>query len=207
MVRPPATQQAAHVPQLVLASASPRRASLLTQLGLHFVTLASDVDETPLPDESAHAMVQRLAIAKARAAAARSSLDLPCLGADTTVVCDATMLGKPADRAQGLAMLAQLSGRAHDVLTAIAVVQGARVIVRVSLSRVFFRHIYEQEAAAYWATGEPRDMAGGYGIQGIGGIFVRRIEGSFSGIAGLPLAETEALLQTFGVNTWQYRGA
>ena len=104
-------------------------------------------------------------------------------------------------------MLAQLSGRAHDVFTAIAVVQGAREAVRLCVSRVFFRHIGEREAAAYWATGEPRDKAGGYGIQGIGGIFVRRIEGSFSGIAGLPLAETEALLQTFGVNTWQYRGA
>jgi septum formation protein len=198
-------------PQLILASASPRRAALLRQLGLHFVIQPSDLDETPLAGESAEAMVRRLALAKARAAAAanaaHASADLPALGADTTVVCDGAMLGKPIDRADGLAMLAQLSGRRHDVLTAIALVHGDRVEVAMSISRVFFRHVHESEAAAYWATGEPRDKAGGYGIQGIGGIFVRRIEGSFSGIAGLPLAETEALLQTFGVNTWQYRGA
>jgi len=123
------------------------------------------------------------------------------------VVCDGTTLGKPHDRAEGLAMLARLSGRTHDVVTAVALVHGAREAVRVAYSRVHFRHISEPEADAYWVTGEPLDKAGGYGIQGIGGIFVRRIEGSFSAIAGLPLAETEALLRTFGVNTWQYRGA
>jgi septum formation protein len=194
-------------PQLILASASPRRAALLTQMGLRFRIVVSAIDETSRPGEAAAALVERLAIAKARAVAALSDTDVPVLGADTTVVCDAMMLAKPADRADGLAMLARLSGRSHEVLTAVAIVQGARTGVRLSLSRVYFRQISLREADAYWSTGEPLDKAGGYGIQGIGGIFIRRIEGSFSGVAGLPLAETEALLQSFGVNTWQYRGA
>ncbi len=104
-------------------------------------------------------------------------------------------------------MLARLSGRSHEVLTAIALVHAQRSEVRVSRSTVFFREISPEEARAYWRGIEPRDKAGGYGIQGIGGIFARRIEGSYSGIVGLPLAETEALLQAFGVDTWQYRGA
>ena len=193
--------------QLILASRSPRRAALLTQLGLHFRVLASSIDESGRAGESAAALVQRLAEDKARATAARGDYGVPVLGADTLVVSGAMTLGKPVDRTDGLAMLARLSGRSHEVLTAVALVLGARTEVRVSLSRVYFRQITRREAEAYWETGEPLDKAGGYGIQGIGGIFARRIEGSFSGIAGLPLAETEALLQTFGVNTWQYRGA
>ncbi|HTK98163.1 MAG TPA: Maf family protein [Pseudomonadales bacterium] len=191
--------------QLVLASASPRRAELLTQLGLMFTVDACDVDESRQPGETVEAMVRRLALTKAQASARGGSL--PVLGADTAVVIDDVLLGKPADRAEGLAMLSSLSGRTHEVLTAVAVVQGSRAEVRVSRSRVTFRKITRDEAEAYWATGEPRDKAGGYGIQGIGGIFAERIEGSYSGIVGLPLAETEALLQAFGVDTWQYRDA
>jgi septum formation protein len=191
--------------QLVLASASPRRAELLTQLGVTFRVDARDVDETRLPDETVETMVRRLALTKARTAAHGATL--PVLGADTAVVIDEALLGKPADRVEGLAMLSLLSGRTHEVLTAVAVVQGDRCEVRVSRSRVTFREITRDEAEAYWATGEPRDKAGGYGIQGIGGIFAERIEGSYSGIVGLPLAETEALLQAFGVDTWQYRDA
>jgi septum formation protein len=192
-------------PQLVLASASPRRAALLTQLGLVFTVNYTNVDESRRPDESVIAMVQRLALTKARLVAHGEVL--PVLGADTLVVVDDVPLGKPIDRAHGVSMLAQLSGRAHDVFTAVALVQESKSEVRLSRSRVFFREISQTEAQAYWMSGEPRDKAGGYGIQGIGGIFAQRIEGSYSGIVGLPLAETEALLQAFGVDTWQYRDA
>jgi septum formation protein len=194
-------------PQLILASASPRRAALLAQLRLVFQVLPTDVDETPRPNEPAATLVERLALAKARASALTTDQRVPTLGADTVVVCDGVTLGKPIDRAAGLEMLERLSGRCHQVHTAVALVQHDRVAVCLSLSHVYFREISRREAEAYWASGEPHDKAGGYGIQGIGGIFVRRIEGSFSGIAGLPLAETEALLDTFGVDTWQYRGA
>jgi septum formation protein len=196
---------ASRVPQLVLASASPRRAELLTQLGLVFTVKPTDVDETGLADESVEAMVLRLALAKATAAAVGESL--PVLGADTAVTIDGEMLGKPTDRAEGIRMLARLSGRTHEVLTAIALVERSRHASRVSRSRVTFRVIDAAEAHRYWDSGEPRDKAGGYGIQGIGGIFAERIEGSYSGIVGLPLAETDALLQAFGVDTWRYRGA
>jgi len=191
-------------PQLVLASASPRRAALLTQLGLVFTVNYTNVDESRRPDESVIAMVQRLALTKARLVAHGEVL--PVLGADTLVVVDDVPLGKPIDRAHGVSMLAQLSGRGHDVFTAVALVQESKSEVRLSRSRVFFREISQTEAQAYWMSGEPRDKAGGYGIQGIGGIFAQRIEGSYSGIVGLPLAETEALLQAFGVDTWRYRG-
>lgn len=194
-------------PQLILASASPRRAALLAQLRLVFRVLPTNVDETPRPHEPVVSLVERLALAKARASALTTDQRVPTLGADTVVVCDGVTLGKPNDRADWLEMLQRLSGRWHEVHTAVALVQRDRAAVRLSLSRVHFREISPREAAAYWASGEPCDKAGGYGIQGIGGIFVRRIEGSFSGIAGLPLAETEALLNTFGVDTWQYRGA
>jgi septum formation protein len=191
--------------QFILASASPRRADLLAQLGLAFTVKAADIDETRLPDESVEDMVLRLALTKASTAARGETL--PVLGADTAVMIDDQMLGKPTDRVEGLQMLSLLSGRTHQVLTAIALVRGDRHEVRISRSRVTFREITSAEAEGYWASGEPCDKAGGYGIQGIGGIFAKRIEGSYSGIVGLPLAETEALLQAFGVDTWQYRDA
>lgn len=191
--------------QLILASASPRRAALLSQLGVLFIVKPCDIVETQAPGERVDGMVERLALAKAQMSARGETL--PVLGADTIVVVDDVPLGKPVDRAEGLAMLALLSDRGHDVLTAVAVVCGLRHEVRLSRSRVYFREISRTEAEAYWRSAEPRDKAGGYGIQGIGGIFARRIEGSYSGIVGLPLAETEALLQAFGVDTWQYRGA
>jgi septum formation protein len=191
--------------QFILASASPRRAELLTQLGLVFTVKAADIDETHLPHESVEEMVLRLALTKAATAARGETL--PVLGADTAVTIDGMMLAKPTDRVEGLHMLSLLSGRTHQVVTAVAVVCGDRSETRMSRSYVTFRLITPREAAAYWDTGEPRDKAGGYGIQGIGGIFAERIEGSYSGIVGLPLAETEALLQAFGVDTWQYRDA
>ena len=197
--------QAQRAPQLVLASASPRRAELLRQIGLEFTIRPCDIDESPLPDEAAATMVERLALTKARVIARNETL--PVLGADTMVVVDAAPLGKPVDREESLAMLARLSGRSHDVLTAVALVHGAREEIRTAHARVYFREISRAEAQAYWLSAEPRDKAGGYGIQGIGGIFAQRIEGSYSAIVGLPLAETEVLLQAFGVDTWLYRDA
>jgi len=150
-------------------------------------------------------MARRLASAKAATVAARNAGHLPVLAADTVVVLDDVMLAKPMDRDAGIRMLRALSGRTHRVITAVAVATAGVVECRESVSRVTFSGISDAEAAAYWATGEPRDKAGGYGIQGVGGIFVRHIEGSYSGIVGLPVALTEELLRASGVDTWRYR--
>ncbi|HEV2112243.1 MAG TPA: nucleoside triphosphate pyrophosphatase [Gammaproteobacteria bacterium] len=185
---------------IYLASASPRRRQLLEQLGLRFEVLAADLDETPRPGEAAADYVQRLARAKAEAAAAR--LGDPAarvLGADTAVVLDGAILGKPRDRAEGLAMLARLSGRRHQVLSAVALWQGGRLDTALSSSEVSFRDISAAEARSYWESGEPADKAGGYAIQGLGAMFVVRLEGSYSGVVGLPLFETAELLRNAGV--------
>lgn len=197
-------------PQLILASRSPRRAELLDRLQLVFSIRPVDCDESARPDETADMLVRRLAAAKATLAARAGDSELPVLGADTIVVVDEVVLGKPADREAGLAMLRLLSGREHVVMTAVAVsaLHGTdrTVDVAVSSSRVWFGDFDDAQLQRYWATGEGRDKAGGYGIQGIGGILVRRIEGSHSGIMGLPLFETEALLRAAGVDTWHHRG-
>jgi len=195
--------------QVVLASASPRRRELLERLGLRVRSLAADIDETPGEGEAPEALVQRLAVAKAQAVAAQLRAARndhpPVLGSDTEVVLEGRVFGKPADRDDALAMLARLSGRVHEVLTAVAVVTATDVQVVLSRSRVEFREIPRAEAEAYWATGEPRDKAGAYGIQGVGGIFAVRLDGSFSGVMGLPLAETELLLRDAGVDVWRHR--
>ena len=145
-------------------------------------------------------------MAKAEAAAARRTNDArPVLGADTAVVEDGVIFGKPVDRADGVRMLRALSGRDHDVLTAVAVHGGSVTASRLARSRVTFRALSDAEVERYWATGEGADKAGGYGIQGIGGIFVARIHGSYSAIVGLPLMETELLLRSVGVATWRFR--
>lgn len=193
-------------PQLILASASPRRAELLRQLGFRFLQQPADIDETPFADEAASELVLRLARSKAEACrAAGVPAGVPVLAADTLVTLGAAIMGKPADRGEGLAMLAQLSGRSHEVLTGVAVATAAGVATCLSRSLVHFRELEPGEAERYWATGEPRDKAGGYGIQGLGGIFVTRLEGSYTGVMGLPLAETELLLRQAGVDCWQYR--
>lgn len=193
--------------QLYLASASPRRRELLTQLGLRFERLDAPVDETPLAGEAPFDYVRRLALAKARAGQAlltgqtgSGASDRPVLGADTTVVLGGEMLGKPSDRDEGLAMLARLSGREHEVLSGVAVVRGEHAQVRVQISRVRFRALAAAERVAYWATGEPADKAGAYGIQGLGATFVRELHGSHSGVMGLPLYETAELLRAAGVD-------
>ncbi|TDJ22954.1 MAG: septum formation inhibitor Maf [Gammaproteobacteria bacterium] len=197
-------------PQVILASRSPRRAELLGRLQLVFSVRPVTCDESVRSGEAPDGLVRRLAAAKAELAARECDSQLPVLGADTVVVVDGVVLGKPADRDAGLAMLRRLSGREHVVMTAVAVsaLRGSDryLDVAVSHSRVWFADIDAAQLERYWATGEGRDKAGGYGIQGIGGILVRRIEGSHSGIMGLPLYETEALLRAAGVDTWHHRG-
>jgi septum formation protein len=188
--------------RLILASASPRRLSLLTQLGLVCEVAAADVDESWPAGEDPAAYVVRLARAKARACHQPTAVTV---GADTAVVLDGQVLGKPADRREGVAMLRALAGRTHQVMTGVAVCNDTRIDSCCVTTDVTFRAIDEREAEAYWETGEGADKAGGYGIQGIGGIFAVRIEGSYSAVVGLPLAETERLLRKFGVDIWHER--
>lgn len=193
---------------LYLASGSPRRRELLTQIGIPFTTLSASVDETPLADEAAPAYVERLARAKANAGlvellTTNASVPLAVLGADTAVVLDGRILGKPVDREDALAMLAALSGREHQVLTAVAVADQQRCLSVCVVSQVRFGHISTQQAQDYWASGEPLDKAGAYAIQGLGAVFVQRIEGSYSAVVGLPLSETVELLGQFAIPCWQ----
>ncbi|WP_439859640.1 Maf family protein [Pseudomonas sp. MBLB4136] len=190
---------------LYLASGSPRRRELLTQIGVPFTTHIVPIDESPLADEAPGAYVERLARAKASAALAtlEQAADAVVLGADTAVVLDGRILGKPADRAEALGTLAALSGREHQVLTAVALASSARTAARVVVSRVSFRPLNDAEIAAYWASGEPRDKAGSYGIQGLAAVFVRQLQGSYSAVVGLPLCETAELLADFHIPCWQ----
>jgi septum formation protein len=183
-----------------LASRSPRRLQLLRQIGIRPRVMAADLDESLLPGESPEAYVRRLAVNKAQYAynALPPKRRGPVFGADTAVVAAGRVLGKPQDREHAVEMLLSLSGRTHRVLTGVALVDGA-VRYRLSDSRVSFRPIDEAEARAYWDTGEPADKAGGYGIQGLGAVFVEGLEGSYSGVMGLPLYETAELLSEAGI--------
>ncbi|MCP1648930.1 MULTISPECIES: Maf family protein [Pseudomonas aeruginosa group] len=191
--------------QLYLASSSPRRRELLTQIGLPFHIVPASIDETPEAGESAYAYVERLARSKALAGLnfLAQRADVCVLGADTAVVLDGRILGKPVDRDDALAMLQALSGREHEVLTAVAVADRDRCEARVVSSRVTFRAVSAEEAERYWETGEPQDKAGGYAIQGLAAVFVSRVEGSYSAVVGLPLCETSALLADFSIPSWQ----
>jgi septum formation protein len=190
--------------QIYLASRSPRRGELLGQIGVTFQVLPSDIDESVLPDESPEHYVLRLAGEKARVCRqmlAAQGLPLrPVLAADTTVCIDGIILGKPEDDADAAAMLRRMSDRWHMVHTAIAVADGDRVETALSSTQVEVAPLRDSEIAAYVASGEPRDKAGSYGIQGLAGTFIRRIEGSYSGVMGLPVYETAQLLGKFGVN-------
>lgn len=190
---------------LYLASGSPRRRELLTQIGVPFLTQIAPIDENALPGEPPRAYVERLARAKAQAglAALDAVPDARVLGADTTVVLDGRILGKPADRADALATLQALSGRSHEVLTAVALASRERLLSQVVTSQVTFRPLSQAEIEAYWASGEPQDKAGSYAIQGLAAVFVSHLQGSYSAVVGLPLCETAALLAEFAIPCWQ----
>jgi septum formation protein len=184
---------------LILASASPRRRELLTQAGVPFTVVAADINEELLPGEAAAAYVQRLAEEKAQAVWNRQSLgthDEPVtvLGADTCVVGDGQILGKPVDTADARRMLELLCGRTHAVLTGIAVVTGAKIVRDVEVTQVTFNQLSDREIAQYIASGEPMDKAGAYAIQGYAARWIPRIEGCYFNVMGLPLARTVALL-------------
>jgi septum formation protein len=183
-----------------LASGSPRRRALLQQIGVSFRVVGTGVDEAVRLAETAPTYVLRLAAAKADAGWERSR-DLthaPVLAADTAVVLDGKILGKPADGQDALGLLRQLSGRTHEVLTAVALRTASGLQSRISRSEVTFRSIAAAEALAYWETGEPNDKAGAYAIQGLGAIFIADLRGSYSGVMGLPLFETSELLHSAG---------
>ena len=185
-------------PQVILASASPRRRELLPQLGIAFQCHAADIDEAPLPGETAADLTRRLALAKARAGAAAYP-DNVVIGADTVVAVDRAIFGKPRDQRDGTRMLAALSARAHHVVTAVAVVSTRGEDVRSHVSQVWFRALHPAEIDSYWSTGEPIGKAGAYAIQGRAARFIEKISGSYSGIMGLPLFETAQLLARHGV--------
>ncbi|ELY4574118.1 septum formation inhibitor Maf [Cronobacter turicensis] len=182
---------------LYLASGSPRRQELLGMLGVTFERLVPGVEEQRAPQEAPQNYVTRLARDKARAGVALAARDLPVLGADTIVVLDGDVLEKPRDAAHAAEMLRRLSGQTHEVMTAVALADKQRVRERLVMTRVTFRALTAQDIAAYVESGEPMDKAGAYGIQGLGGCFVRRIEGSYHAVVGLPLVETWELLSEF----------
>jgi septum formation protein len=185
-------------PVLCLASVSPRRRQLLLQIGVAHMARGANIDETAHPGETPRDYVARVAAAKA-CAIRRAEQALPVLAADTAVVVDGAMFGKPAGRAQGLAMLARLSGRVHEVLSAVALADARGVAIAVSESTVRFRTLTAEECRAYWESGEPHDKAGAYAIQGLAAAFIESLHGSYSGVVGLPLFETAALLRAAGV--------
>ncbi len=191
-------------PQIVLASASPRRKELLTRIGLAITVIPADIDETVLPDELPEAHVERLSLAKARAIAGRKDISGRWfIGSDTVVVRDDVILGKPADKTDAALMLRSLAGRSHRVVSGYAVVdreqnsfESAAIVTRVT-----FRELTDAEIAGYIATGEPTDKAGAYGIQGIGASLVRSIDGSYTNVVGLPLCEVVETLERMGAAT------
>jgi septum formation protein len=193
-------------PVLCLASASPRRQELLTQIGVAHEVAPAEIDEARLAGESPREYVLRLARAKALCVRSLRP-ELPVLAADTAVVLGETVYGKPHDREHALSMLAALGGHDHRVLTAVSLATSAGVKSALSESTVHLRTMSEQERSAYWETGEPLDKAGAYAIQGFGAVFVQSLQGSFSGVMGLPLYETAELLRGAGVPCWLQRAA
>lgn len=192
-------------PALILASASPRRKQLLDQLGVVYSICAQNIDESQKTGESPKDLVKRLALEKAEAGLKQESRnDVLVLGADTIVLCDQVVFSKPLDKADAMEMLLMLSGKAHRVLSAVALVNSSRRESAYSDTIVQFRDISQIEAEHYWETGEPKHKAGAYAIQGFGAAFVKSITGSYSGVMGLPLFETAVLLNEFGVCYWRH---
>jgi len=187
--------------KILLASASPRRRELLNQIGVQHDVLAVNIDEASRSGESPEVYVQRVAMEKAAAGYLRQmgSIKLPSLGADTIVLLADQILGKPKDKNESCATLKLLSGETHQVFTAVAMADADKSLCLLSRSKVTFRVLTDEEITAYWASGEPVDKAGGYAIQGLAAAFIRKLEGSYSGVMGLPLFETAELLKDFGV--------
>jgi len=179
---------------LILASRSPRRSELLSAAGISFEVLAADIDETPQPNETPAAYVERLAIEKARAVLALRP-DARVLGADTTVTIDGEILGKPENDQDARRMLRLLSGRVHDVHTGVAVASAVRIRSGIDTTRVWFQAMTDEDISWYVATGEPVDRAGAYAIQGFASRFIARIEGSYSNVVGLPVALVSSILK------------
>lgn len=188
---------------LYLASQSPRRRELLAQIGVPHRVVKVDVPEFPQADETALDYVQRLAREKAAAGFSALGGQSAVLGADTLGLLDNQILEKPRDLQDALAMLGAMSGRSHQVISAVAIHTSLLQKCLVSITQVSFRAITEAEICAYWETGEPRDKAGSYGIQGLGAVFVRELKGSYSGVVGLPLEITCELLAAAGLRWWQ----
>ena len=188
---------------LILASASPRRRALLEQIGVAYQVMPASICEAVQIGETPVEYTLRLASEKA--SACFHQLDTPCavLGADTCVVIDGEILGKPADEADAISMLMRLSGRTHQVITAVALVTPQQHEVIHVITEVGFSELNENLCRTYWHTGEPCDKAGSYAIQGKGAVFVTTIKGSYSGVVGLPLCQTAALLQRHGFIIWQ----
>lgn len=189
-----------HATQLILASASPRRRELLEQIGIRYRVQTADIDESPLADEDPLSLAKRLAAEKAQAVWQGSDKTLPVLGADTLGVLEGRLLVKPSDFASARQMLLYMSGRVHTIYSAVALYYDNTCELAVSETKVWFRSLTEAEIAAYWQQGEPRDKAGAYAIQGLGAIFAERLEGSYSGVMGLPLFETAQLLAKAGIS-------
>jgi septum formation protein len=189
-----------HPPHIYLASNSPRRAELLRQIGVNFRVIAAVIDESAVAGETPETHVTRLALEKARAghATLQGEHRRPVLGADTMVVAGDVAMGKPRDREEAIHMLQSISGKTHRVLSAVALVDVTEAC-RLNISHVTFRTLSREECAAYWGTGEPEDKAGGYAIQGMAAMFISRLEGSYSGVMGLPLYDTAELLAAAGV--------
>ncbi len=196
-----------HLPSLYLASQSPRRRELLQQIGVAHQVVSADVAEVPRTQESPSDYVQRLAREKAEAGLAsvkRLALTpKPVLGADTIVVINNEILEKPQSLEHAAEMLRKLAGATHQVMTAVAMAADNKLEIKLSVTDVVFRSLSEQEIAAYWESGEPRDKAGGYAIQGLGAVFVQQIRGSYTGVVGLPIEQTVLLLDEFAVRYWQ----
>jgi len=185
-------------PHIILASASPRRSELLKQIGISHRIMAVDIDETPLANESPLAYVERVAAEKSAVCQALLNDNLPVLSADTSVICDDQIMGKPIDLDHAISMLSRLSGRSHQVYSAVSL-RGDHHWQALSISEVTFKPLRTEEIVAYWQTGEPRDKAGAYAIQGLASTFIESITGSFSGVMGLPLYETAQLLAKQGI--------
>lgn len=194
-------------PSIYLASQSPRRRELLLQIGVPHQVINAPVVETPRSHELPSEYVQRLAGEKAKAglvAVLAQGLEVkPVLGADTIVVSNGDILEKPRNADHAAAILRQLAGATHQVMTAVALTFEQQLMVKISITDVVFRPLGEAEISAYWLTGEPQDKAGGYAIQGLGAVFIQQIRGSYTGVVGLPIEQTVELLTQCNIRWWQ----